>query len=355
LSKAMASKPTQILLRPPEFYVQHGIETILGVEVKEFDGKAKSLTFADGNTMNFDFALIATGGDPRTLPVPGMNLGNIYQLRVPDEANAIINQVDGKKVVIVGTSFIGMEAAACVAKKASSVIAIGMEKVPFERVLGEKIGAALQKLHEKNGIQFRLQRVVKEFKGVDGKVSQVVLDNGEVLDADLCIVGAGIVPATKFVKPGTLEIGKDGSIIADKFLKAGDGIYVAGDLARFPYLYTGELVRIEHYGMAMYQGSVAAHNIMGKATEVKSVPFFWTTQYGKSVRYAGHALSYDEIIFDGDVNELNFVGYYVRKNQIIAAVSVGRDPICSAVAELMNAGKMPTAEALKANNLKLPL
>jgi len=354
LSKAMNSKPSQILLRTPEFYTENGIETILGVAVTEFDPKGKTLTMSNGQTLDFDFGVLATGGDPRSLPVSGMTLGNIYQLRVPDESTAIINNVEGKKVVIVGTSFIGMEAAASIAKKAASVVAIGMEKVPFERVLGEQVGTSLQKLHEKNGIQFRMQRVVKEFIGKDGNVAQVVLDNGEILEADICIVGAGIVPATKYVKPDTLEIARDGSIVADKTLKAADGVYVIGDLARFPF-HTGELVRVEHYGFAMYQGSVAAHNIMGKKTEVHSVPFFWTTQYGKNIRYAGHALSWDEFMVDGDLENLNFVGYYVRKNEVLAAIAVGRDPVASAVAELMAAGKMPSADNLKLNKFQLPL
>ncbi len=84
-------------------------------------------------------------------------------------------------------------------------------------------------------------------------------------------------------------------------MKAAEGVYVAGDLARYPYFYTGESVRVEHYGMAMYQGRIAAHNIMGKNVELRNVPFFWTVQFGKAIRYAGHALSYDEILFDGNV------------------------------------------------------
>jgi NADPH-dependent 2,4-dienoyl-CoA reductase/sulfur reductase-like enzyme/nitrite reductase/ring-hydroxylating ferredoxin subunit len=353
LSKAMSSKASQILLRPPEFFKQYDIETMLGTEVKELDPTTKTITFTDGNTLTYNHVIVASGGDPRTLPVPGMNLANIYQVRVPDEANAIISSVDGKKVVIVGTSFIGMEAASCIAKKVKSCIAIGMEKVPFERVLGTKIGAALQKLHESNGVQFRLERVVKEFKGMDGKVSSVVLDNGEELEADVCIIGAGIVPATRYVKAGSLNMGRDGSIITDKYLKAADGVYAVGDLARYPYWITGELVRVEHYGMAQCQARVAAHNIVGKNEELRNVPFFWTTMYGKSIRYAGHALSYDDLVIDGDVDALSFVGYYVKGDMVVAVVAVNKDPAASAAAELYNANKMPTATQVKAGGIDL--
>jgi NADPH-dependent 2,4-dienoyl-CoA reductase/sulfur reductase-like enzyme len=137
-------------------------------------------------------------------------------------------------------------------------------------------------------------------------------------------------------------------------MKAAEGVYAIGDLARFPYwINDGETIRVEHYGMAMYQGSVAAHNIMGKRTEVHSVPFFWTTQYGKSIRYAGHALRWDDFLIDGDVEAMNFAGYYVEKNKIVAVVAVSRDPLASIAAELFDANKMPNADQLKASNFNL--
>jgi NADPH-dependent 2,4-dienoyl-CoA reductase/sulfur reductase-like enzyme len=353
LSKTMGSKIDQLLLRPKSFYEQNDIETLLGTEVKELDPTTKQVTLSDGKTLKYDHVIIASGGDPRTLPVPGMNLANIYQVRVPDEANAIINGIEGKNVVIVGTSFIGMEAAACIAKKVKSCIAIGMEKVPFERVLGVKIGSALQKLHEKNGIQFRLERVVKEFKGADGKVSAVVLDNGEVLDADICIIGAGIVPSTRYIKSGTLNLARDGSIVVDSKLKAYDGVYAIGDLARYPFWITGEHIRVEHYGMAQAHARTAALNILGKDLDTHNVPFFWCTMYGKSVKYAGHALSYDELHIEGDVDELNFVGYYLKGDLVVAVVGVNKDSTVGAAAELYHANRMPTAAKIKAGGIDL--
>lgn len=182
------------------------------------------------------------------------------------------------------------------------------------------------------------------------------MNDGEVLEADLVVVGAGIVPATKYIKQGSsIKLSeREGAVLTDATMKAAEGVYAIGDLARFPYwLLHNELIRVEHYGMAMYQGSVAAHNIVGKHTTVASVPFFWTTQFGKSIRYAGHALKWDEFLIDGDVENLNFAGYYVEKNQIIAVVAVSRDPLASLAAELFDAKKMPTAEQLKERNFNL--
>lgn len=286
------------------------------------------------------------------MPSPGFNLENIYQLRVPEEANTIINNIEGKKVVIVGTSFIGMEAASCVVGKAASVIAIGMETVPFERVLGTKVGAAFQKLHETNKVQFRLKKVVKEFKGVNGKVAKVVLDDGEELDADICIIGAGIVPATDYIKPDCgINIQRDRSVLTDQYLQATDSVYAAGDLARYPcHFLHNELIRVEHYGISQYQGKIAALNMLGRQVPMRSIPYFWTTQYNKRLNYVGHALDYDDVIVDGSLDEMKFVAYYVKGSQVLAVASFNRDPIVSIAAELMEQGKMPSAEQIKAGN-----
>eukprot|EP01114_Cavostelium_apophysatum_P011942 TRINITY_DN2652_c1_g2_i1.p1 TRINITY_DN2652_c1_g2~~TRINITY_DN2652_c1_g2_i1.p1 ORF type:complete len:385 (-),score=84.20 TRINITY_DN2652_c1_g2_i1:122-1276(-) len=205
LSKALNVQPDKIALRSREFFAQNDIELILDTAVVDLDAATKVLKLSDGKTLQYDGAFVATGGTPRTIPAPGADFDGIFPLRIPEDGLAINDRVDGKRVVVVGSSFIGMEMASCIAKKAKSVVVIGMENVPFERVLGEKIGTVLQRTHEKNGVSFRMRRVVKEFRGVNKKVLSVLLDNGEVLDADLCIVGAGIIPATQFLKNVKIE------------------------------------------------------------------------------------------------------------------------------------------------------
>jgi len=345
LSKAMSVTANQILLRPEEFYKDLNIELYLGKEVVELDAANQTAKLNDGNQFKYHKAFVATGGIPRTLPVPGMGLGNIFQLRVPSDAQSINNNIDGKDVVIVGSSFIGMEAASCIAKKVKSLTVIGMEKVPFERVLGLQIGAALQKLHEKKGVKFKMERVVKEFQGRDGKISAVILDNGDSLPAEIAIIGAGIIPATNFLKGVTTE--RDASVVADEHLQAAPHLFVGGDIARYPYHLSGEKVRVEHWGMAHFHGKVAALNMIDRGTIVDSVPYFWTTQYGKSLRYCGHAISYDSFHVEGSVEDLAFVAYYGKGGKVVAAASLGKDPVVSAVAELLANHKIPSFEEVK--------
>jgi len=348
LSKALNTQAEKIALRSREFFQERDIELLLNTEALELDADTKIVKLSDGQTIKYDQAFVSTGGTPRTIPSPGADLANIFPLRDPEHGIAINERYEGKRVVVVGSSFIGMEIASLIAKKAKSVVVIGMESVPFERVLGLQIGTVLQNLHEKNNVSFRMKRVVKEFIGIDGAVRSVLLDNGELLDADLCIVGAGVIPTTKFMKNIKLE--RDASVVADATLKAAEGLYVGGDIARYPY-HLGALptdtVRVEHWGMAHFHGKVAAQNMLGKNVPVHSVPYFWTTQYGKSIRYCGFAYVYDELHIEGNINDLKFVGYYIKDNRVLAVISINMDPVVSAAAELLTIGKMPNGTEIK--------
>jgi len=146
---------------------------------------------------------------------------------------------------------------------------------------------------------------------------------------------------------------RDQSVWADEYLKAADNLYIGGDIARYPYGGMASGIRVEHWGMAHFHGKVAAQNMLGKEVKADSVPFFWTTQYGKSIRYCGCAYEYDEVYIEGSLEELKFVGYYIKNDKVLAAVSIGMDPIVSAVAELMHVGKVPSGSDIKSSKIDM--
>jgi len=293
----------------------------------------------------------------------GHNGKNVYTLRTASEANKIFEVVAGKKVAIVGSSFIGMEVAAALVKRAASVQVVGMEKVPFERVLGLQVGTILQKFHEANGVKITMGVNVQEFViNEEGIVSAIQLKDGLQIAADIFILGAGAVPATSFLKPHPQinQDPRDKSIICNEFLEAGpSGLYVAGDSSRWPLsLLDGKLVRIEHWGMSQIGGSVAASNMVNEKSKSisKHCPVFWTAQHGKNFRYAGHALEYDEVIFDDgaannylsvDAANPKFAAYYSQKGKIVAILAVQRDPMVAQFAEIISAGKTISAADIK--------
>lgn len=351
LSKSMSATAEGIALRKADYLAAQAIEVQRGAEVVRLDSKARSVTLKDGSTIAYRGALVATGATPRLLDVPGKDLRHIYALRVPEEAAAIYGQAEGRNLVVVGSSFIGMETAGALCKRAKSVSVIGMERVPFERVLGAEVGAFTQRVFESNGVRFYLeQKPIREYVGENGAVTGVVLATGETLPADLVVIGAGVIPSTAFV--ADVERQRDGSLVTDEQMRVqgASQLWAAGDLARFPYYLTGELIRVEHYGAAMYQAAIAAESFLGRNPRHHAPPFFWTMMLGKSIRYAGHATSYDEVILDGDLSSpnTNWLAFYLRKDQVLAVAAHGRDPIASLAAELMQAQRMPTGEQVRA-------
>ncbi len=345
------AEPEWMPLRPDEFFVEHDIEVLRGKEVTHVNALSKTITFSDGATQGYDALLVATGGAPRKLNVPGADLKNIFVLRSFADTDAIIEAAQGaSRVVVIGASFIGMEAASSFIERKLSVTIVAPDSVPFEKTLGTEIGALFQQLHESRGVTFRLGTSVAQFDG-EGKVEAVVLGTGERLEADLVIVGVGVQPATNFLEG--IPIHADGSIIVDSHLRAIDGLYAAGDVARFPDPRTGAPVRIEHWRMAEQQGRVAAHNMAGKIVAFDSVPFFWTRQFDAGLLYVGHAEKWGEIIFQGDISAHDFLAFYVKENRVLAAAGMNRNHEMAAIEELMRLDHMPEPYRLRGGTVNL--
>jgi len=247
-----------------------------------------------------------------------------------------------------------METASCIIKKASSVTIIGMEKVPFERVLGLEIGEIMQRFHEINGVHFVMNAIVQEFVKQDNIVVAVKLKEGPEIPCDVVILGAGVLPATDFINNEKLAKERDRSLLVNEYLYTGkDGLYAAGDIARYPFHLTeGKTVRIEHWGMAQIQGAIVAKNMIhGDVNKCLNIPFFWTTNYTKSLRYCGHALEYQRVVMDFGSEPLSyenpkFAAYYMNNGKVLAMCTMNRDPLCSQVAELLNKGIIITDEML---------
>jgi NADPH-dependent 2,4-dienoyl-CoA reductase/sulfur reductase-like enzyme len=274
-----------------------------------------------------------------------------------EDSQKIGNTCQGKNVLIVGSSFIGMEVASCIVEKANRVTVIGMEKVPFERVLGREIGVLMQRFHESKNVSFIMEAIVKEFVIKNGEATSVILRNDQQLPCDVIILGAGVSPATAYIKKSELvKKERDGSIVVDESMWTGaDGLWAVGDLARYPFrLLNDELVRIEHWGMAQTQAMIAAKNMAARSHQhsIRSkIPYFWTVQFSKNIRYCGHALRYDEVIldkFNPDVTnkEFGFIGYYILQGKLVAACSMNRDPLVAQIAEILNEGVNITGDEL---------
>ncbi|XP_066983971.1 apoptosis-inducing factor 3-like isoform X2 [Macrobrachium rosenbergii] len=344
LSKAMDLTADKISLRTHQFYESADIELRLGTAAVSVDTVSSKVHLSNNEELTFDKLFIATGGKPRRLSVPGGYLSGVFVVRSPDDANAVAADAAGKKVVVVGSSFIGMEVAAYLASnnRAESVTVIGSTSVPYENSLGVELGGRIQQFFEEQGVKF-ITAGVTEIVGDGGKITSVSLDNDETVEADMVVAGVGVVPDTDFLSGSGITLNERGYVEVDGFLETNvPNIYCGGDIVSFPlHLRDGAHVSIGHWQVALGHGAYAARNMLGQGAPVRSVPFFWTVFFGKSLRYTGHG-KYDEVIITGDLENLSFMAYYVEGDRVVALATLGKDPAAAKYAEMLNQGQFLT-------------
>ncbi len=345
------------LRRDPGFFDRIGVERRVAA-VERLDARGKTAVLTDGEIVSYDAAILATGGTPKRLDVPGAADPRVCLLRTVDDAERVLALLPekGARAVAVGASFIGMEAVSSLAQRGVNVTVLSPDELPFTRQLGPEIGASIRRLHERNGVRFVPGAKVARFEGASGGELTVRLEDGGSIAADVAIIGVGVRPTTDFVQG--VERERDGGIVVDRRLHAGHDLYAVGDVASFPLpgqVGSGERVRIEHWRVAQQHGALAAWNIARseKRRDLDTsgfVPFFWTFHFGQRMNYVGHARAWDEVIFDGDPNEPPFVAYYLRGGKTVAAVGTHRDADLAAMHELLRLDRAPTAAQLRSGN-----
>ncbi|KAI1814444.1 hypothetical protein GGS20DRAFT_576870 [Poronia punctata] len=358
LSKALLTDLEKAQWRDGEWFKSGSIDFVWD-EVTDVDLNSKSVTTKSNGKHGYGKLILATGGTPRSLPLQGFKvLDNIFVLRTLHDAKKIVEAIGekGKKIVIIGSSFIGLELANCTSSD-NSVSVVGMESAPLERVLGKEVGGGLQKGLEGKGIKFYMSAGVDKAEpstSDPSKVGSVVLKDGTKLEADIVILGVGVAPATEFLKDNkVIRLEEDGSLKTDEnFLVTGlKDVYAIGDIATYPYHgpgSQGNYTRIEHWDVAQNQGrSVARHIVNPSVKPSFFTPVFWSALTGQ-LRYCGSTVNgWDDVVIQGNPAESKFVAYYCNGDTVVAMASMGRDPAMTKSAELMREGAMPTKGQLQ--------
>ncbi|PIL29845.1 hypothetical protein GSI_08052 [Ganoderma sinense ZZ0214-1] len=367
LSKALITDASKLEYRSvAELRAKFGVDFRGGIEVTGVEVTTKEVVAGPNQEkVPYDTLVLATGGTPRRLPIPGKDLSNIYTLRGVEDAKKIDAAVkEGKRLVVIGSSFISMELVVAVAsRKLASIDVVGMEEYPFELVLGKKIGAGLKKFHESKGVRFRMQSKIEKIvpSGQDSSLAGSVVIQGSsgestTLEADVVVMGVGVAPATEYLKNSKgfeQVVGRDGAVQVDEFLKVKgiDSVYAIGDIALYPQPGTGELRRIEHWNVAGNQGRTVGKTIAeGKGQPFVKVPVFWSAQ-GQQLRYCGVGAGFDDVIIDGNPEEMKFVAYYTKGEKIVAVASMQKDPVVSKASELLRLGLMPSASDIRSGKV----
>jgi len=315
-------------LRPDSFYAEAGIDLRLNVNVTSIDTKARDIIVADGGAVPYDRLLLATGAEPVRLPIPGADQPHVHVLRTVADSRAIIESTKGaRRAIVIGASFIGLEAAAALRARNIEVHVVAPEQRPMERVLGPDMGDFVRALHEEHGVIFHLGDTVT---AIDGK--RATLKSSGVLDADVVVVGVGVRPRLALAEQAGLKM--DRGVVVNQFLETSvTGIYAVGDIARWPDPHSKDNIRVEHWVVAQRQGQTAARNMLGQREAFDAVPFFWSQHYDVPINYVGHAEKWDEIAIDGDIAGRDCLLKYKSQGRVLAVASIYRD-LASLQAEL---------------------
>jgi len=356
LSKALIADLAKVQWRDAEFYKSAGIEFHLEKEVESVDFTGHKVKTKDGEEFEYTKAIFATGGTPKRLPMEGFKtLGNVFVLRGIDDVERILKAAGdhNKKIVVIGSSFIGLEIGKCLSGKGNEVTIVGMESTPLERVMGTQLGAIFQRQLEKSGVKFYMNAQVDDAKPSSSdpsNVGSVALKSGENLEADLVILGVGVAPATEYLKASGIKLEDDGSVAVDDHwrIKGVDDAYAVGDIATYPH--GSGVVRIEHWNVAQNAGRQAGRHIANKRKPVPFTPIFWSA-LGAQLRYCGNSSGgdkHDDVILLGEPDKDKWVAYYTQGEKVVAVASQGSDPVVVQCAELMRRNKMLSKSEIQA-------
>lgn len=321
LSKAllMGEKTSdQLEIFKPSVYEKAGVEFRLNTRVERIYPGDKSLTLSTGETLSYDKLALCTGARVRKLEIPGADLKGIHYLRTLADAEAIQAEVKtGGKAVIVGGGYIGLETAASLRKLGMDVTVLEMMDRVLERVTAPELSAYYTDLHQRHGVNIITGAQAEAFVG-EGRAQQVQCNKGLTLDADLVIVGIGVIPNTELATEAGLEVGN--GILVDECARTSDpDIVASGDCTFHPNDVLGFSLRLESVPNAMDQSKAAAASICGLSKPYHALPWFWSDQYTVKLQIAGFNKGYERVVLRGDPNTDTFVAWYMKGNTVLAA------------------------------------
>src|SRR5262245_54670281 len=269
----------QVFLRPSRFYERNKVELILGQAATALDLTTRQITLADGSQIGFEKLLLATGGRPRRLPIPGAELEGIYYLRNLEDSDAIRAALQGaRRAVVIGGGFIGCEVATGLAQLGLATTVVELTPGVLSLVLDAETSGFIESFLRQQGITVLTNTAAAHFVGEQGRVRAVVTNTGAALDADLVAVGVGIAPNTELAAAAGLPV--DNGVLVNEYLEAAPGVYAAGDIARYYSPPLGRQLRVEHYDVALQHGRVAGANMTGGQLSYTELPYFFSYMGG---------------------------------------------------------------------------
>jgi len=328
-----------LYVHPEGFYAAHGIELRPSSPVGAIDPGSRQVELVSGERISYERLLLATGAAPRRLPLPGADLAGVQYLRTRSDADALAAAAaHAEHVVVVGTGWIGSEAAASLRQLGREVTLVGPDTAPLVRVLGPEVGGVYRDLHADHGVRLALGTRVAAFRG-HGRVEAVVTSDGRTIEGDLVLVGAGAVPRTELAEAAGFAV-RNGILVNEQLEVVGAaGVYAAGDVAAAWHPRYQRYLHVEHWANARNQGPAAARNMLGRSLPYARLPYFYSDQYDLSMEYSGLATTWDRVVVRGDLAARTFIAFWLKDQRVIAGMNANVWDVTESIQTLIRSGR----------------
>ena len=320
----LATRDT-LAVHPPEWYADRDIDVRLHSRVVGLALDTHELKLREGRPVRYDKLLLATGASSRRFPGPGAELAGVHHLRTINESQALRAELEpgNRRVVIIGAGWIGLEVAAAARGYGNAVTVLGRESVPLAAVIGDAVGSVFADLHRVNGVELRMDTPVTRLIESRGRVTGVSLPDGEVVPADVVVVGIGAVPNTELARDAGLAV-DDGIVVDSAFRSIDPDVYAVGDVAAVYHPVLRQHLRVEHWDNADRAGAAAGRSMLDQAVSYDAIPYFYTDQFDLGMEYSGYGpLARDaEVVFRGDTAAREFIAFWVADDRVVAGMNV---------------------------------
>lgn len=319
---------------PEAWRTDNAVEVVTGAAVTRLDPNTRTVEIAGQKPITADAVLIATGGRPRTLPVPGPRPEPVHQLRTIGDAQRLQRSLmPGQRLVLIGAGFIGLEIAATAIHLGVEVTMLEAAAVPLAAVVGARMGAECARMHRDRGVDLRTNAVVRTLRTTNDQVI-IELDGGPPLEADVVVVGVGIVLNTSVAAEAGLHV-DDGIVVDAQGRTSIPGVFAAGDVARRYSARAGRHVRFEHFDNANRQGAAVANAMLGRDAVSDEASWFWSDQFEHNIQFLGAATQTCDLVIRGNPDERDFTAFYVDDGLLRAAFAIDRGDDVMVARELL--------------------
>ena len=314
------------LVHPVEWYAEHDVDLRLGVTATALDTDAHTVSLSDGSEVTYERLLLATGAEPRVLDVAEDAGVPVAYLRTKEDSDRLREAfAEGRKVVVVGAGWVGLEAAAAAREAGAEVTVFEKADQPLLAVLGPTVAEVFADLHREHGVDLRLGTEVTA---------------ADLEGADLVVAGIGVSPRVDLAHRAGIDV--DDGVLVDATLRTSvPSVYAVGDIANHAHPQLGRRIRVEHWDTAMKQATVAAHNLAGADEAFEAMPFFFSDQYDLGMEYVGHADADDEVVVRGSLEDREFRAFWLRDGDVVAAMHVNDWDASDVITEAVESGELP--------------